>query len=74
MPVNVVGDCGDQLGHTLERSSPDPLVGEVSEESFDEVEPGRTRRNEVKMKARVLLDPAPDLGMLVGGVVIQDEM
>lgn len=65
MSGDVGGDCGDQIGYVLECSPTNPLVGEVSEEALNKIEPGRTRRNEMKVETRVPVEPAQHLRMLV---------
>ena len=44
----------------------DPFGGELGEPSFDEVHPGAVGRGEVEREPRVALEPASDLGGLVG--------
>ena len=51
------------------------FFGEASEPAFHQVEPGRARRREVEMKARMTQQPTLDgRGFLVGGVVVDDQM
>src|SRR5687767_11703916 len=44
------------------------------EEGLDEVDPGRTRRREVAVEARVANQPPLDPRRLVRGVVVHDEV
>src|SRR5680860_258418 len=72
--LQVALDGGDQVGDGVEHSATQGLVGQVAEPSLDEVEPGTGRGREVQTEARVLGQPALDVGVLVGGVVVQDQM
>lgn len=65
---------GDQLGHALETALPDYVVGELAEEAFDHVHPGGAGRGEVQANAGVLCYPVADGRVLVGGVVVDDEV
>src|SRR5207249_6564276 len=49
-------------------------LSEVTKESLHHVEPRRAGGSEVQMKARVSLKPALDLGVLVSGIVIADQV
>jgi hypothetical protein len=51
----------------------DGLAGDDREEAF-QVEPGAADRGEVQGDPRVLRQPRGDLGVLVGGVVVTDNM
>ena len=55
-------------------TSPETMLGQVTEESLHHVQPRRTGGSEVDMESRVALEPALNLGMLVCGVVVHDEM
>src|SRR5215831_13680629 len=72
--ANVAANGGDQLRHTAEGCPPQPLAGDLGEEAFDEVQPRGPSRGEVEMKARVLGEPRLHSGMLVGAVVVEDEV
>ena len=49
-------------------------MGDEGEEAFDLVEPGGIGGREVNVPTRTAGEPGLDLGMLVGGVVVDDEM
>src|SRR4051794_7077083 len=51
-----------------------PLAGKLGEEALDRVQPGCRRRGEVKVKSRVPWEPSTNLGMLEGGVVMDNQM
>lgn len=70
----VSGDGFDQLGEAAKDSATQPPGGQVTKEALDHVEPRGARRGEVQMKAWMLGKPRLDLGMLVRGIVIQDQM
>ena len=50
------------------------FFGEASEPAFHQVEPGRARRREVEMKARMPQQPTLDGRGFVGGVIVDDQM
>ena len=74
MQGDIVFDCGLQCVDAAEDAAPELVFGEVAEESFDHVEPTAGGRSEVKMKARVAFGPGLNRGMLVGGIVIDDQV
>lgn len=74
MVIHVFAHGGDQLLDAMESSATDALVGQFAEPSLDQVQPGRTGGSEVQMKAGVLAQPAFDLGMFVGSVVVEDQV
>ena len=49
-------------------------LDELGEEALDGIEPGARGRREVEDEARVPVEPGADLGMLVGGVVVEDDV
>ena len=70
--LEVAVDGGLKVDDRAEDAAPDALSGEFGEEVFDGVEPGAGGRGEVEDPARVAGEPGFDLGMLVGGVVVED--
>src|SRR5215469_17494062 len=70
-PVADVGFEGLDRGVA---AAADFLVGEVAEPSFDLVDPGRSGGGEVHGEAGVAGEPGLDLGGLVSGVVVADEV
>src|SRR5262249_24044320 len=67
-------DFFDEVGGGFERATTNSALSDESEESFDQVEPGGVGRREVKVPARAAGEPGSDFGMLVGGIVVDDEM
>ena len=65
MGVRILLNRFDQRWNTLEYAATDGLVGDVAEPAFDHVEPRRTRRDKVQVKARVPLEPAFHHGTFV---------
>lgn len=49
-------------------------LGEFGKEALDGVEPRARGRREVEDEARVTVEPLPHLGMLVGGVFVEDDV
>src|SRR5712691_6316674 len=58
----------------FEGAALEPLPGQFGEEALDRVEPGGRGRGEVKVEPLVPLQPGLDLGMLVRGVVVDDQV
>jgi hypothetical protein len=58
----------------MEHATLEPLFGEFGEETLDGVQPRGRSRGEMESEARVTPEPLDHLGMLVGGVVVQDHM
>src|SRR5271156_5586601 len=71
---DIVADRSHQLAHTAKGSSADALGGDFRKESFDQIQPGSTRRREMPLIARVRLKPSLHRGMGVGRIVVQDQM
>ena len=67
-------DFFDEVGGGLEGTTTDGALGDECEEPFDLVEPGRVGGREVNVPTRAAGEPSSDFGMLVGGVVVDDEM
>ena len=74
MLFEVVHDRGLQLGDGVEGAATDAFFGDLGEEALDQVEPGGGGRSEVQMEARMRREPASDLGGLMGGVVVEDQV
>ena len=70
----VVVDGRLQFGNAFEYTAADGIAGDLGEEAFHLVQPGSRGRREVEMEARVLFQPLLDLSVLVGGVVVDDQM
>ena len=67
-------DGGLEVDDRAEHPTLEPSLGEGGEEVFDGVEPGAGSWREVEGPARMASEPSPDLRMLVGGVVVDDDM
>jgi hypothetical protein len=67
-------DLGDQVAHRAERAAADRLGADVGEEALDQVEPRAVGGDEVQVPARPGREPGLDLGMLVRGVVVEDDV
>ena len=52
----------------------DLLFGEHGKPALDQIEPGAAGGSEVQMKERVPCQPALHFGVLMGGVVIADQV
>jgi len=72
--LDEVVDSGDQVFDAPETPSADRLLGDEAEPSFHLIEPGRVGGSVVDLEAGPLRQPESYLGMLVGGVVVDDQM
>src|SRR3954466_4479985 len=55
-------------------AAPESLVGQLGEETFDRIEPGGRGRREMELEPRMPREPGADICMLVGGVVVHDQV
>ena len=65
-------DGGLEVGDGGEHAALEASACELGEEAFDGVEPGRRGWSEVERPARMLGQPFAHLGMLVGGIIVDD--
>ena len=72
--ADVAVDFLDEVGGGVEGAAADGTLGDEGEEAFDLVEPRSIGRREVNVPTPTACEPSSDLGMLVGGVVVDDEM
>ena len=64
----------DQIRDTLENTAADSFARNFTKPALDQIEPGRTRGRKMQMKARVFFQPLRDILMVVGSIIIQDQM
>ena len=67
-------DGGLQIGDRAEDAAADALPGHLGKEVLDRIEPGGRGRGEVEGPARMARQPGQHFGMLVGGIVVEDDM
>ena len=67
-------DCGLQVGDGPKDAALERALCEGREEALDGVEPGSRCRREVERPSRMTLEPSADVGMLMGGVIVEDCM
>ena len=72
--LDVSSDVGDQLAHTLDRAATNALLGDQSKPALDLIEPGRVGGRVMYVIARSRSEPRAHLGLLVRGVVVDDQM
>src|SRR5690606_15079490 len=63
-----------QLGNIGKSTSPDTLLRKFAKPALDQIQPGTAGRREMNMKARVATQPTLDLGVLMGCVVVNNQM
>ena len=67
-------DLCDEVLDAFEGAAADGLLGDQSEPSFDLIEPGRISGRVVDVEAGSRRQPEAYLGVLVSGVVVDDQM
>ena len=72
--VNIVPDRQFQLLHAAEDSVANSIAGNVAEPAFDNVQPRTAGRGKVHVESLVTLQPVLNFGVLVRGMVIDDQM
>ncbi len=70
----IIVDRALEVDDGVEHAAPDALSSDLGEEALDQIEPGRRGRREMHVEARMPGQPRLDFGMLVGGVVVGDQM
>src|SRR6188472_3056749 len=70
--VEIAVDGGLEVDQGMEDTALEPTAGEGCEEGLDGVGPRTGGRCEVEGPAGVTSEPGTDLGVLVGGVVVED--
>jgi len=65
---------GLKIDEGMEDAPVEPPLGEVGEEALDGVGPRTGCRREVEGEAAMTIKPGPNLGVLMGGVVVEDDM
>jgi hypothetical protein len=72
--VEIAVDGGFEIADGAEDAAPEPAPGKCSEEALDRIQPGAGGGDEVESEALVPCKPCHHLGMLMGGIVIEDEV
>ena len=70
----VAVDRGLEVDQRVEGAALQAAAGQRGEEGLDGVDPGAGGRREVEGPAGVTGEPGADLGVLVGGVVVEDRV
>ena len=72
--TDVILDDFDEIFDALEAAASNAFASDFSKPSLHQIQPRRTGRSEVKMKAGVALEPGLHLWVFVSGVVIHHQM
>ena len=67
-------DGGLKVDNGVEYAALQPSLGQLGKEAFDGIEPGTGRWREVKGEAGMAVKPLADLGVFVGGVIVEDHV
>jgi len=70
----VVLDRSNQFGDVVETASANPLVGNLSKPTFDQIQPGTRCRDEVDVESGMSSHPGFDPRVFVGCVIVHDKM
>ncbi len=74
MIFDVLFDGQNQILNVAEASPTDAFVSDFSEPSLDQIHPRARNRDKVQMKSRVSPKPRFHPGVLVGAVIVHDQM
>jgi len=72
--INVVVNGLYEFSHAVNGQASDLPCGDLAEEPFDEIQSRGGGGEEVEVDATLAFQPVLHLGVLVGGVVVQDEV
>jgi hypothetical protein len=70
----VVVDRSNQIRDAPETAAANPLVGNLSKPTLDQIQPRTRRRNEVEVEPGMASHPGLDPRMFVGCVIVHDKM
>src|SRR5262245_57611125 len=74
MCLEVGLDGGDEVGYRVKAATAQGFVGELAEAAINEVQPRRRGRGEMQVEPLVAIQTALNLGMVVRGVVVQNQV
>jgi len=72
--VNVPPDSTGDIVYVLKDPATKAVYCEIAEEAFDHVKPRSTCRSKVGLESRVTFEPGFDLFVLMGGVIVTNDM
>ena len=72
--LNISLDRCDQISDRLKNPASNLFVREIAKPTLDHVEPGARSRHKMQMESGMAFKPRFDLGMLVGRVIVHDQM
>lgn len=70
VPLDSTGD----IAHALKDTAPKAIHCKITEEAFNHVKPRSTCRSEVDVESRIPFEPGFDFFVLMGGVIVADDM
>ena len=70
----IIFNGGDQNRHARETTTPETFIGDLTEPTLNQIQPGTGRRSEVQMEPRMPLEPGFHPRMFVRAVIIHDQM
>ncbi len=72
--VDVIANRPGQVRHAVEYAVANAVVRDVAEPPLDNIQPRTAGRSEMHLKAWMAFEPRLDLGVLVRGVVVNEQM
>ena len=72
--IEIAVDSGFEIADGAEDAALEAALGQCGEEALDCIQPGAGGGDEVESEAAMPRKPCHDLGMLMGGIVIEDEV
>ena len=67
-------DVGNQSPDAAKAARADNLGGDFAKEAFHQIKPGGRGRNKMEVKTGVTLEPGRDPGVLVGGIIVANNV
>ena len=67
-------DVGDQGPDAAKTPRADDLGGDLAKEAFHQIEPGGRGGDKMDVKTGMTLKPSGDFGVLVGGIVVANDV
>ena len=71
---DILIDCGFEFVDGSDGEASELARGQLAKEPFDQIQPGRGRRGEMKMDARMPPQPRLDFRRLMSGIVVENHV
>ena len=74
MTLQIVFDGSNQLWDAVKAAAANPLIGNLSKPTLDQIQPRTRRRDEVDVESGMSSHPGFNPRVFVGGVIVHDQM